>query len=182
MTSQDLLVICLPKMLGAFSSQPRRLRFRSSRSSPDSLARSLVRLIPRFCKVLSLSYAPRLPREAGRPLCDVHMHSLPLPPPGAWPSAQGCEKLTSPIWLLQLRARAIFLAVRWLESQTHSNETVVHIQSGGNSNLMPRLPVLYLLLSPVCCQACFLFLSFTGWLAPCWVAGWLLDGWLVRWR
>ena len=53
----------------------------------------------------------------------IYIDSHSTPP---MPGPQGCENLYSPIGLLTFRARTIFLAVRWLENRTYSNETVAH--------------------------------------------------------
>ena len=52
-----------------------------------------------------------------------HSLSLSLYPP--MPRPQGFKKLHSPMGHLRFRARMTFLAVRWLEKQTYSNEAAV---------------------------------------------------------
>ena len=56
------------------------------------------------------------------------------------PRPQGCEKLHSPLGLVIFCAHITFLAVRFLENQTYSNDTVVQYpKSGGTSTLIAQL-------------------------------------------
>ena len=61
--------------------------------------------------------------QGGRCMYIIYIYTLSHPTP-PMPGPQGCEKLHSPIGLLKLRARTIFLVVRWLENRKYSNETV----------------------------------------------------------
>ena len=98
-------------------------RFEISSQLPglDALYGDIVRDPAQIVALAQTSRAAAAQR--GGPLCSVHMLSLPLRPP--MPPSQGCERLHSPFGLLTFRARIIFLAVRWLENQKYSNETVV---------------------------------------------------------
>ena len=67
-------------------------------------------------EIIALAQKSRLAAaRRGRGTVMLCAYALfPSAPPHAWPSNG----------LLKLRARTIFLAVRWLENQKYSNETV----------------------------------------------------------
>ena len=71
------------------------------------------------------------------------------------PRLQASEKLHSPIGLLKIHVRTS-LCGREMASEPNilKRDGGAYQKSGGHSTLMPRLPALYLLLSPVCCSAC----------------------------
>ena len=73
------------------------------------------------------------------------------------PCLQASEKLHSPIGLLKIHVRTS-LCGREMDSEPNilKRDGGAYPKSGGHSTLMPRLPALYLLLSPVCCSACSL--------------------------
>ncbi len=73
------------------------------------------------------------------------------------PCLQASEKLHSPIGLLKIHVRTS-LCGREMASEPNilKRDGGAYPKSGGHSTLMPRLPALYLLLSPVCCSACSL--------------------------
>ena len=86
----------------------------------------------------------------------IHIYTLSHPTPPR-PRLQASEKLHSPIGLLKFHVRTS-LCGREMASEPNilKRDGGAYPKSGGHSTLMPRLPALYLLLSPVCCSACSL--------------------------